>query len=218
MSVRAISRALSSAPALLTLLGAIIAAVGVFWASRRTAFSQAQLIALNQQLAEKNDEIAKLSERIADSITGGKAFPHIQLMLQEFPCPRVVLVNNGDMSLYDLSVRMVDLDRFDVLLKNKMKPTFDEIRSCDTLFQLGTLAGHKASIRPVGLITFPSSAENIRLNIFFSARNGDTVELYRAKKVAGEWKTAVQVRRDDEKIYEQIDSPYFIVNPEGQLE
>jgi hypothetical protein len=207
------STLLTSPPALLTFLGAVLAATGVFWASVRTAASQKQIIELTRQLAEKNNELAKQSERIVESVTGGESFAYSQLALPDVGTNTLVwVINDSTNPLYGLSVRLVDLDKFEKIPKN---PTLEALNQAQTIFLVGDLGPNQAS-NP-GSIQVPSDAEEARFNIFFMARNGESVELYRAKKLEGKWRAAIKVSRHNKQVYEKID-PAFPRKPDGSIE
>jgi hypothetical protein len=193
---------LPSAPALITFLGAMIAASGVFWASVRNAASQREIIRLNRQLAEKSDELATLNQKVADLVTGGKGFAYVQLTLGS-GLAQVFVINDTEYPLYDLSVRLVNLPKMEELKDRPM--TLENMSQWQTTFVVGNLGPHQAT--RVGTMQIPSDAQELRYNLFFMGRNGGTTEGYRARKVNGLWKVAIQVTRDGsgEKLYEKID-------------
>lgn len=73
------------------------------------------------------------------------------------------------------------------------------------LVYVGNLGPNEAI--SVGVIQLPPDAQELRYNIFFMGRNGGTIEGYRARKVKGQWKVAINVTREgsSQKLYEKID-------------
>jgi hypothetical protein len=169
-------------PHCLRLGGAIIAAIGVFWASVRNAASQREIIGLNRQLAEKSDQIAKLNEKLADLVTGGNGFAYADLFgvgLGELE--QVVLINDTDYPLYDLSVRLVNVAKMEELMDRAMTP---ENRSqWESTFRVGNLGPRQSmGVTPIRI---SSDVHELRYNIFVTGRNGEIVEEYRARKING---------------------------------
>jgi hypothetical protein len=134
---------LSSPPALLTLLGAIIAAIGVFWASVKNAASQREIIRLNHQLTDKSDEIAKVNARIADLVTGGKAFAYAELTAV---LGRVTVVNETDYPLYNLSIQIADLAKMQQFMPKNGGWTFEDLDKWETSIYVGTLGPHQTTV------------------------------------------------------------------------
>jgi cell division protein FtsL len=189
---------LSSPPALLTLLGAIIAAIGVFWASVRNAASQREIIRLNHQVTEKSDQIAKLNEQIVDLVTGGDSFIYLDCIPQP-NSPFVVLIHKrGEFPLYDVTVRIVDLNS---------KPL-----GLGTQWALGNYPRGTAEYTAEQL-SLPRHGEEASFSFFFIARNGAWYENLRLTLVNGNWKSALQVyaplasgKRKD--LYKHIDDGF----------
>src|SRR6516165_6461872 len=63
-----------NAPAILILIGAFISAGGAFWASIRQSVNITKLAESSTQLAQKNEEIARLQLEGANLVTGGDSF------------------------------------------------------------------------------------------------------------------------------------------------
>src|SRR2546428_63314 len=68
-------------PGVVTLVGALLVALGTFWGfARQTSSAQKlaekseEIAGLNRQLAEKSEEIAKLAKENLATITGGDSF------------------------------------------------------------------------------------------------------------------------------------------------
>lgn len=171
---------------------------------------------LYRQLAEKSNEIARLNREVAKSITGGNSFCYLALTLGggETNTPNIVFVHKGRYPLYDVGVRIVDLEKWGRLGK---KLTMQDLRQTDTYINLGNLSRNQVSLK--GTLKLPDSGQQ-RFNIFFSARNGFWNQALRLKRVSGHWRMASKVtRRLNGKtvtVYRKVDSD-FPRNEAGQV-
>jgi hypothetical protein len=181
----------------LILVGAILGAIGALWAASQKA-------EFERELRIKNEEIAALNKKTFNAVTGGDSFCYFSLSLpnRASSIGRFFIVHQGDNALYDVTARLVNLDRFEEI---KGEFTISSLKYTDTNITLGTLIARHASIgNEVKLDQFPSRG----YNIFFSARNGSFSELLRLKKVQDKWKQAIQVTRDGKVIFEKVDDEY----------
>lgn len=199
-------------PAVLIFVGVLISAAGALWASKQQAASE-------RRIGQKNEEIAKLSKQIAHSVTGGDSFCYLAFSLPDKGGTKAILavVHKGNFPLYDVSVRIVDLDKFDIHVKGKQKPTLDNIQKTEQVINIGNLSpSHAATLHPWML---PKSGE-ARYNIFISARNGFVTELVRLKRINGKWASAYRVEagpgREPGILYEKIDTD-FPRNDDGKV-
>jgi hypothetical protein len=180
----------------LILIGSIFAAIGALWASHQQA-------TFERQLREKSDEIAALNRRLLAEVTGGDSFPSLSLLLENDKNTGLLVVqHHGDHPLFDVSARLVDLEKFDAIAKQQ-KLTFEYFTSADTYLQLGTLVPGFVNVR--GNVEI-GSYNRRGFNIFFVARNGGFTESYRLAKVHGSWTSAKRVTcdRDGKVLLEEI--------------
>lgn len=158
---------------LFVLIGAAFAALGTYF----NYLDQAK----NQNLLnQKNEEIIRLTQNALASVTGGSNFPFLDI-LQRDTDQLALCVGSGDLfPLYDICVRIVDLDTAeksqDIIGKSVV---------------VGDLPANSAY--PVGMLTVVGM-NAVRLNVFFSARNGRVTQEVRLKKFEGKWRLATRVR------------------------
>jgi hypothetical protein len=151
-----LNQLLSSPPALLTFVGAIIVAAGVFWAALNNAASQKEILRLNRQVTEKSDQIAKLNEHLVDLVTGGDSFIYLDCIPRQ-NLPFLVLIHKrGEFPLYDVNVRIVDLHS---------KPA-----SLGTQWVLGNYPRGTADYT-FEHILLPRNGDEASFSFFFNARN-----------------------------------------------
>jgi hypothetical protein len=195
-------------PAIVVACGALAVAFGGFWAS----FRQSNF---NIELREKNEEIARLQRENASLITGGDSFAFAGFrifssdgtMFNANAIPDQLLLNpfiyhKGQYPLYDVAVRFANL---------RVQPVDDS-----PTYPIGEM--------PVGLgkttqirLMHPGKGNDIEFNIFFSARNGLWVQVFRMRWVGDSWASADKVTRGSEEIYSEV-SPNFPRREDGSAD
>lgn len=189
-------------------LGATISILGAFWTSQRQLMS-------SEELRKKSDEIVELNKYIVEAITGGNSFAYFDLTFTKEKSPTPVLIHKGEHPLYELAVRIVNLDKFE----KKTKHSLSDMKKDDVFISLGTLAAHSTRLYD----TIEIGTEHLRLNLFFSARNGFFTESLRGQRVGNEWKTAVQVTKssptsgETKTLFEKVD-PNYPRGKDGKVE
>lgn len=176
-----------STPSILIAIGSILVVIGGFWASLEQS-------AYKEKLSSKNEEIIGLNNQINYSITGGDSYSYLSINKSDKGNKlSTVIVHSGDYPLYDLTLRIVDLDKF-----GKISGYWGEV------LNIGNLPAGMA--RTLEYKIDFSNRKLARLNIFISARNGHKTQLLRVKSLNGKWFFATQVKLDDGKIvFEKID-------------
>ena len=177
------------------LTGAIIAACGAFWSAWEQGRSQ-------EALAAKNDEIIQLNRQIAQSITGGDSFCYFDLPLNGRDHDNLLtgVVHKGEFPLYDLTIRILDLDLCEYWTTHGCG-FFESMNRSQRVQKIGTLSPGTA--QTIDLLDV-SGRKALRLNVFCMARNGETTELIRMIKQDGEWVSALKVLREDSLLFERI--------------
>ncbi len=199
-------------PAVLIFIGILISAAGALWAEKQKSGSE-------RELKQKNEEIGKLSRKIAYSVTGGDSFCYLAFSLPDDGSINAMLtaVHKGEFPLYDVSVRIVDLDKFDKHIKEQAKLTLGGIQKVQTNINIGNIPALQAvTLGPWAL----SQSGEVRYNIFISARNGFITELVRLKRINEKWVSAYKVEagpgHEPGVLYEKID-PDFPKNEDGNV-
>lgn len=195
-------------PAILIFIGALIAATGALWASVEQTKSE-------KYLKEKNQEIANLNKQISMSITGGDSFCYIGHPLDGSQGDKLItaIVQQGKYPLYDVSIRLLDLENSDFLQKKGLS-FIEAMNKSQTIINVGNMPAGSAQM--IGTIDL-TSKNRMRYNVFISARNGFITQLIRLQRVNGIWKGATKVERDGEKLHEKID-PEYPRNDQGEID
>ncbi len=117
----------------------------------------------------------------------------------------MMLIHQGENSLYDVSIRIVDLEKFESI---ELK-TLSDVREAETVINIGNLVPNMAQV--LGGWQLPDT-DMKRYNIFIAARNGIVTQLMRLKRVNGRWVGATRVEKEStgklEVLYEKVESQF----------
>lgn len=178
----------------LIFFGVLISGIGAFWAT----FQQA---GFERELRVRSDMIAELSQNALYSVTGGDSFCYFQIMDLQPGIGQLVAVHEGNHPIYDVDARVVDLD------KRKLAKT--EIEKMNELIgnniHIGNLTPGFA--RSVGS-WIETNQDQLRLNIFFVARNGSYTQEYRRVRVKNGWAIATRVEYNKKYVIEEVSDSY----------
>jgi flagellar biosynthesis GTPase FlhF len=183
-----------------------------------------EIARLNREIAEaqtelrlKSDEVAELNKTTAASVTGGDSYCYVQFInsLNGLVNGRMMVIHQGKFPLYDVQIRIVDLDKFNAMSK-RGEITIETVMQSEGILNIGNMSPNLAQMREVP--PFSPTAEELNYNIFISARNGSFTELLRLKKINGVWKSALKVERGNFSdanpnslptlLFEQIDAGF----------
>lgn len=132
------------------------------------------------------DAIRAHSERTIATITGGDSYCTLSFSESAIE----VAIHAGEFPLYDIGARIVDLQ--------SEAPD----RWKGTSIQIGDLIPHHAMLLQLPYAWTPGDTRSA--NIFFTARNGDFVQLLRGYKINGSWRWASKVVRHGKTLEERI--------------
>src|SRR5918995_877733 len=167
-------------PAVVVLIGAVITTAGAFLSSgERTRFEH--------DLRERSDEIARLNREIMHSVTGGDSFCYLTIGSFSDSSPNkgfLTLLHKGQHTLYDVSFRMVDLQEFRKTV-NQDQSVWPHLVSNNV--EVGNVSPHSAVM--VRAWELPNTDEQ-DYNIQLYARNGFFTQLLRLRRCEGNWKQA----------------------------
>lgn len=159
---------------------------------------------------EKNiqDTLVKLENTavlLAGHITGGNSICYLH-----GPQPDtdmwvgLLVIHKGDHPLYDVIVRVCDLQKFDVYknnLNSVPSTAYEQVHS------IGNLVPNHAKGFPFNLNLGNRNVK--KYNIFFTARNGSFTQVMRCRRVNGRWLFATQVQLNNDVQFEKIDDGYL---------
>jgi hypothetical protein len=181
------------APALFIFVGAVMVALGGFWG----AFRQ----------SANNDEIKRLTIENAGLITGGDTVAQVYLQIdtQTWTGTAVPLVvNAGKYPLYDIEIRLVDVD--EVRREVADKSPSQEALLGKTFIVPNLTPGMARDID--GALQHPANSRDYNYNIFFVARNGTWTQQLRMKWMGDGWARATRIMRDGREVLTEVIGAY----------
>ena len=166
-----------------------------------------------EKIEKRADDILNSLEArtglIFSQITGGNSFCFANLSQNYLGERNLTVTHQGDYSLYDLSVRVVDLEKF-----NEHSGNLEYAHIFEKIFSIGTMLPKQ--FNNLCSISISDQEYSKSFNIFFSARNGMFHELLRLKKINNEWVSAIKV--DREKTLLECFSDNYPKNTAGEID
>jgi hypothetical protein len=170
---------------------------------------------LQERLFEQTKTIIALSKKAIDTTVGGDSFGYIAAVNPWTPNNWIpTFAFKGKHPLYGVKARIVNAD-------NKFTETPFTVQEAIKFLTQDTIdVGDVAADEHMGLAfdrPIPMSNGSGSFNIFFSARNGSWSESLKLVNMNGKYLQAIQVRRGDKVIFEQI-ADGFPRNQKGEIE
>jgi hypothetical protein len=232
-------------PAALSVFGALIAAIGAFFATQQQGQQQVayekllrqrtdEIVDLNKKLADKSDNIAAMTQTSLDAVTGGDTFCYLELSDSLETGTVVFHVSvEGKHPLFDVTMTVTDQNAMAGVMhefekRNAGKPfqpvfevlgrhAFDGTRRT---FALGNL--NPSTWNTVPDMVWPVGGLTDRgFLIQTVARNGYIIQQTQLRKVDGQWISATQVTKNDGSTTKTV---YSVVNdkfprkPDGSVD
>jgi hypothetical protein len=173
-------------------------ATGQFIRVRRQSHVESNLRTIQSRLESLLTQIETRTSDLLAQITGGDSFCYVQLFDIQQNTAHILAVNTSAHPVFNGSGNMADLECLERAFASKgaIHPT-----TCYNTLHVPNLAPGKA-----GEIGQLSLGEGIvrRFNIFWSARNGDWIQLLRLAKVNGIWRSATRVTRGTTVLHEDL--------------
>ncbi|AQT58890.1 hypothetical protein [Cellvibrio sp. PSBB023] len=161
--------------------------------------------AMESRFKELLEKVEAKTEEMIGHISGGNSFPWFQVSMidNSTNIGLLMAMHQGKHPLYDVSARIVDLNKFEQV---KTKFSLATLGYTDTNINLGNMTS--SNVRLVQQWKLESEPEQ-SYNIFFTARNGSFIQELRLKKIYGVWVSATKISNNDNVVlYEQIDKSY----------
>ncbi len=204
---------------LLTICASLLAALGAFLLAKReapdssarrwnTVIFLSSLIAALAAFVESRDqaafeqELRERTDRIVANITGGESFCYVNASNAFAPRYIGVLfaMHEGSEPLYDVSIKVLDLDAFDSL--KPMGSSLLRFRQSELRFDPGTLIPQHAEMLNEAFSLGDGNSRRFFVTVV--SRNGSTYQDLRFKRVGTEWQSAIRVSRDEKVIFEKV--------------
>lgn len=177
-------------PAGVILIGAIIVAIGGFLASVNNTANQ-------KKLQDQSEEISKLNEFIAASVTGGDTYPYINVSFDSTPRGLIIfrLMSEGKYPLYDIGVNVIDNDKAKEIMKNSKNPGGEDPSQWRFSFHIPTFRPNE--VREVTQFQITDSSSERNFSIELMARNGFFKQQIKIIKDSTSLKTIYEVKKGD---------------------
>lgn len=167
-------------------------------------------------------ELDERTRALEGFITGGTSICHAGFVA-EFDRPfetykRIVFFQQGEHPLYDVEVRIVDLDDFSkALANNDMSAVFASDRHIEIKGLIPNTSREYLLSPPISM----GDGNSRSFNIFYMARNGTFTQAVRFAKVDGQWLYATRVHRPTGEqivpLYESVPEN-FPLNADGVVD
>jgi hypothetical protein len=176
-------------PALVILAGAMVVAVGGFWAAARQA-------TFNARLNEKNNEIITLQNQQILAMTGGNSYPYILPAFSGKDTLDLMLLTEGKYTVYDLQVTILNQNLFSALVAESKDVAQDisEIQNrSQTVLPIIAALGPNRETTVASYKLDHNEESHKGFLIILDARNGHFVELIRMYWLNNWWSVAYKV-------------------------
>lgn len=178
---------------------------GQFFRVKKQVKVEGSLDVMEKRLERLLEELEKKTKDVIDHVSGGDSFPWIQVaMVDDATDKGILMVNHcGKHPLYDVGVRIVDLNKFTKVSGNF---SLKAMQITDTNINIGNLISGYSSMPMEWQVAHTPEQD---YNAFFTARNGGFTQSIRMKKVGKEWLTATRVTNmKNEVVYEHVDAQF----------
>jgi hypothetical protein len=177
-------------------------ATGQFIRVRKQSHVESNLQAIQTRLEGLLSRLEARTTEIVAHITGGNSFCYVRLfnISGQTNMTQLIVINGGAHTVFDAQVRVTDLECFEKSVASK---GVIPLMSCNSSFPVPSMITANHAAGPIGTLSLADGAVR-RFNIFWSARNGDWVQLLRLVKVDGNWRSAIRVFRGEEVLFEEI--------------
>jgi hypothetical protein len=174
-----------SSPHVVILLGAVLVALGSYWAALRQS-------AFEKELRQKNDETITSVQETLKMVTGGNSFAYLDFHFHATNTVSPFVISDGKYPLYDVSVRVVDMDEWSKETKDK-RMTMDDMFKFTKVLDVGNLNPSMSVIRNDVRWNLPEDVDRKIFSVTVNARNGWFEQIYNLRKVNGTWRRAYRV-------------------------
>lgn len=216
-------------PTILILVGAILSAIGAFWASymENQALTRAanERARFEKELRSKSEEISELNKTIAATITGGDSYCRLRISPPDSNSNTsdMTLWHEGKYPLYDVSIRIDDAEKLVNILNEEVRKGNIPAKSLNQALSLLLPSSQVRSIGnfgpnqilPMGSLDL-GHGDKRSYNVYITMRNGSVFQAVRFRKTDGKWKIAIRSIWNDKIVEEKID-PDFPKETDGTI-
>lgn len=203
--------------------GIIVLGAGILsgYQGQITAVSMQEKTAQIAEISQKNAELAlnnsELSKKIANSITGGDSYCYVLVgNPSKTNLSDLMLITEGEYPLYDVEVRIHDLDQRVANFKNRIQKDISSNMSTSDFFNLINRSAKIIKIGniglnqgyPLGALSLPKDVDKARYEIEIMARNGRVLQLVQFRRMESKWIWAEKIYFHDKVVKRYIDPDF----------
>ena len=158
------------------------------------------IVELSKQNSELAKQLANSTKIIHDNITGGDSFCEIYISPNSGDSARIEAIHHGTATVYDLGIKLTDVEVFRKLKKNGK----DGFKDAQLSMTLGNVSPR--TVMSMGILTSDFSTSFKQFNIQFSSRNDSYFQVLKLFKKGDTWIRATRIKSlsSDKIIYEEI--------------
>ncbi len=206
------------------ILGIVFIAFGTFLSAVKQSKLEQEQIELLKNNSRLNQEIAEISKRSLDSITGGDSYVVVMptFTSKDHDTLSLIVTSYGDYPIYDIKIDVVDLDQSRELenqfsfeeKKNNPSLVVSQIMKAHYSFDIGNKTQGQGKFVPVNFKLNYKNLTKRGFNIKIFARNGIFNEKLRLKKIDNVWVSAYKVsstygtKSEEKVLFTRIDEKY----------
>ena len=177
-----------------------------------------------EQGIRRQENLLGQQQATLNNLTGGDSYCYLMLSNPGPNSAFMTVVHSGDYTLFDVTMELLDLDRFEETLKQMPSDVFRARKLSGRKIEPGNVSPGRALLMET--VSLPPGNQ-LRLAIEIWARNGRFNEVLTLRKVNGSWKTAMKVERDNftdknpnatPTLLQQILDPQFPKDSKGQIQ
>lgn len=162
---------------------------------------QNTILDLGKQNSDLSLQLSQSTQTLYGNLTGGNSYCELIIKPVNTTTAELILISHGDFPLYELSLRVVDLD---ILEKTEIK-SIEDIGKTQLILNVGNMQANSAQV--LGQITADFSKDYKAFNIFYNARNGFFTQGTRMFKIDSSWRDATVITSltSNKTLYEKND-------------
>jgi hypothetical protein len=150
--------------------------------------------------------------RLQGYLTGGDSYCYVNLLPENGNTFQIIIVNEGEYPIPDVSIRMVDRQKFGP----PGSESADSLMRATTVLNLDRMPAARAVIMGEG--NYPTSDKQDFI-IFIEAQNRSVLEYFSSRRVEERWVSAYKIMSKDEKeTLLQRSDPAFPRDTSGQIQ
>lgn len=178
---------------------------------------QNELYKQQNLIQNKTEDIVKLQNENINELTGGKGFCIVTLALTDKNSTELLLKNNSEYNLYDISINFSEIGNEKSNSKNetiRYKSLQDALWNADFLKMYNVQSLNRQSTYILGKYSFKYKETEKRFDIFISQRNGRLKQQIILREKNNHWLLASRVlnENNNKEVFKEIAKGFLNAN------